>query len=162
MSPSGLDSRRRLFPRIGFEGREPVAVDVPDTPIERFPLGGGIASARGKSSLSISESSRGWMILRCCAGRTFPLDLDAKVLESGISSESPLVPFNSVRYREIHPSSRRLRLIQCHFVAERILAVLCLGPFRIFLIHWAQHPRSAKNGIFSRTKTKKMLLTVNA
>ena len=91
----------------------------------------------------------GWMDLRCCAGRAFPFDLDAKVLESGISSEPSLVPFDYVRYREKHPNSRRLHLIQRHFVAERILAVLCPCPFQIFLIHSAQCPRSTKNEIFS-------------
>jgi hypothetical protein len=82
-----------LFPRIGFVGRAPVAVDVPGAPIERFPLDG-IASVRDKSLSCVSGSFRGGMILRCCAGRAFPLDLDAKVLESGISSESSVVPFD--------------------------------------------------------------------
>jgi len=93
-----MESRRRLFSRIGFDGRAPiavapVAVDLPGAPIERFPLND-IASVRGKSSSCVSESSCGRMLLRCCAGRAFPLDLDAKVLESGISSESSVVPFD--------------------------------------------------------------------
>lgn len=91
-SSPGLVSRRRLFPRIGFEGRALVAVGAP---IPRFPFDG-IASMRDKSSSCVSESSRGWVGLRCCTGRAFPLDLDAKVVESGISSDSDpsVVPFD--------------------------------------------------------------------
>ena len=54
--------------------------------------------------------------------------------------------------------------MQSYFVAERILAVLCLGPFHffwIFLTHLARRPRSAKNEIFSKHEPK-LLLTVNA
>ena len=126
LSPSRLEGRRRLFPKIG-RARAPVAVDVPGAPIRRFPFES-TSSPRGNSSSCVSELYCRWMILRFCAGRAFPLDLVAKDLESGISSESSVEVFDRVRYGETYPN-RNSHPIASHFVAERILPVLCWGPF---------------------------------
>ena len=135
--------------RTGLGSWAPVAVDVLGAPIGRFPFED-ISSIRGNSSC-VSELSSRWMTLRFCASRAFPLPLDlvARDLESGISTDSSVSLFDGVRYGGTHPgSNKRLHLTASHFVAERILPVLCLGPFYFFLIHSAQCPRSVENEIF--------------